>query len=156
MQRKKMDVVLGLSYGIGLLLIGGAATVYYGNGSNSVALWLLIGGLVWAVLTGGFQTQLIILESNKHDQRTGPPKPAGPSEGEINHQRAYVIVESSEIRHLATDSAVEGWISLKNNGLTPAFELQRWSTIFTTNTRIPNLNALNSAMPAPSLVRVGL
>src|ERR1019366_6432059 len=47
-------------------------------------------------------------------------------------QRAYVLVEASEIRYLAQQRPVEVWISIKNNGLTPAFELERWATIFAT------------------------
>jgi hypothetical protein len=128
MQRKLMDVIIGLLYAVGLLLIGIAATVYWGNGSPTLSLWTLVGGLIWTVLTGAFHTQLFISEANKaHSEDAKPPQ------YEIDRQRAYVIVEASELRNAGkSDAPIEGWVSLKNTGLTPALELRRIARIFAT------------------------
>ena len=93
MKRKKMDVLLGLSYGIGLLLIGAAATVYWGNGNSSLALWLCVSGTVWIILTGAIQTQFIIIEAHK-------------SSGGVTGQRAVIGLE-----HLI----FEPWVDERNN-----------------------------------------
>jgi hypothetical protein len=61
-ERKRMDVVLGLLYGVGLLIIGTAATVYWSNGSKTVVLWFFISGAIWVELVAGFQAQRAIWE----------------------------------------------------------------------------------------------
>jgi hypothetical protein len=74
MKIKKMDVLLGLSYGFGLLLIGAAATVYWGNGSKVLALWIFIVGVIGIVLTAGVQAHRAISAANRHEAGDGPPK----------------------------------------------------------------------------------
>jgi hypothetical protein len=69
-EKKRMDVVLGVLYAVGLLLIGIAATVYWSNGSKTAVLWFLIGGVVWLIITAGLQAQLAIIADNEVPQRT--------------------------------------------------------------------------------------
>ena len=108
---------------IGPLLIGLGAAIYWGSGSNLVGLWTGVIGVIGLVIAAALQAQIIIT-------KVEVVAPSGPSDSEINRQRAYVLIEASEIRHFAKDRPVEAWISLKNNGLTPAFDLQRTATIF--------------------------
>jgi hypothetical protein len=64
-EKKRMDVVLGVLYAVGLLLIGSAATVYWSSGSKTAVLWFLISGVVWLILTAGLQAQLAIIADNE-------------------------------------------------------------------------------------------
>jgi hypothetical protein len=123
-----LDLAITWLPALGALVLGSAVTVWYGAGSKSVAIWIGFFGAVILALGFSINLQKIVLDWEA--------KPIGPTESEINRQRAYVLVEASEIRYLAQQRPVEVWISLKNNGLTPAFELERWATIFAT--KFPN------------------
>jgi hypothetical protein len=108
---------------IGPLFIGLGAAIYWGSGNDLIGLWTGVAGVFALVIAAALQAQTII-------SRPEAVTTAGPSDAEINRQRAYVLVEASEMRFVTGDKPSEGWVSLKNNGLTPAFELERWATIF--------------------------
>lgn len=111
---------------IGPLFIGLGAAIYWGSGSKLVGLWSgFVPGAIALIIAAALQTQINLSKPETAES-------SGPSDAEINRQRAYVLVEASEIRNLAKGTPVEAWISLKNNGLTPAFDLQRTATIFAT------------------------
>jgi hypothetical protein len=67
---KRMDIVLGVLYAVGLLLIGIAATVYWSSGSKTAVLWFLIIGVVWLIITAGLQAQRAIIADNEAPQST--------------------------------------------------------------------------------------
>ena len=116
-KRKRMDVILGVLYGGGLLLIGTAATVYWSNGSKTLSLWFLIGGTVWVILTAGFQTQLAIWESER----------------DVKHDGAASIVVARILSDPVMDNPVTqklvGWgisVEWENTGATKAKNFEAW------------------------------
>jgi hypothetical protein len=102
---------------LGALVLGSAVTIWYGVGSKNVAIWTGFAGVIILALGFSLHLQKIVWNSDA--------KPVGPADSEINRQRAYVLVEASEVRYLAQERPAEAWISLKNNGLTPALSGQR-------------------------------
>jgi hypothetical protein len=104
-----MDILLGLSYGIGLLLIGTAATVYWSNGSSIVALWLFVVGIVWLVFTGGCQAQRAILSAETEE--TDDPN------------RPHVSVTDAGIITKPGDNAPTVFVTIRNSGKRPAYGL---------------------------------
>jgi hypothetical protein len=114
MKRKKMDVLLGLSYGFGLLLIGSAATVYWGNGNNSLALWLCVGGVVWVALTGGMQAQHLIWQASKSN-------PGQTAQIELDRANIKVLNFVTEKIHATRGGPLTGWgiqVAFRNFGKT--------------------------------------
>jgi hypothetical protein len=107
---------------VGAVVFGSGVSVWYGAGDKSFAIWIGFLGAVILALGFSINLQKIVWDWDA--------KPAGPADSEVNRQRAYVLVEASEIRYLAQEKPIEAWISLKNNGLSPAFDLQRTATIF--------------------------
>jgi hypothetical protein len=127
MKRISMETAVVWLLVIGPLFIGLGAAIFWGSGDRLVGLWTgFVPGAVGLVIAAALQIQIIISRPETVEL------PSVPAENEINRQRAYVLVEASEIRNLAKGTPVEAWISLKNNGLTPAFDLQRTATIFAT------------------------
>jgi hypothetical protein len=125
MKRKRMETAVVWLLVIGPLLVGIGAAIYWGSGSKLLGLWAgFVPGAVVLIIAAALQTQIIISKSDMVEPSPGPP------EAEINRQRAYVLVEASELRFVGGERPAEGWISLRNNGLTPAFDLQRTATIF--------------------------
>jgi hypothetical protein len=105
MKIKTMDVLLGLSYGIGLLLIATAITIYWSDGSVSLALWTLVSGVIWLALTGGFQTQKIIWKASETE-----PRPA---------DAAYVSVVDGDVAHTIGSPPTVALV-VRNTGQTEA------------------------------------
>jgi hypothetical protein len=60
MKRIPMESAVGWFLAIGALLIGIGGTIYWGNGSKTIALWIGVVGVIGIVLAGGFQLQGII------------------------------------------------------------------------------------------------
>jgi hypothetical protein len=112
---------IGWLVALGCLLMGAAIGIWGLTDVNkSIAIWLVgVPGAVCLVVAAGLEFQKIASDIK-----------SGPNESEIINQRAYVIVEGSELRFVGGEKPSEGWVSLKNNGLTPAFDLERWATIF--------------------------
>lgn len=63
MKRKRMDYAINVMFGVGILLIGIAATIYWGNGSKVHALWSGIGGAVCCLISLGLYGQQTITTS---------------------------------------------------------------------------------------------
>jgi hypothetical protein len=121
MQSKAMDIAIFWFPLLGGVLLGGIAGSAWYGGNKSLGLWLGFAGAICFALVAVLQIQDRILKAGAES----PPS-------DTDRLRAYVLVEASELRYLASERPIEGWVSLKNNGLTPAFDLQRWATIFAT------------------------
>jgi hypothetical protein len=127
MKRIRMETAVVWLLVVGPLLVGIGAAIYWGSGSKLAGLWGgFVPGAIVLIIAAALQIQIFISKPDVAEL------PIGPSDSEINRQRAYVLVEASELRYLAQEKPVEAWISLKNNGLTPAFDLQRMARIFAT------------------------
>src|ERR1039458_7048264 len=76
-----MDILIGLSYAIGVAALFGSLNAYY-SGNKLHALWWVAGGLIWLILTGAWQIHRYILASEtiSHPDLERPnlvsPKPA--------------------------------------------------------------------------------
>jgi hypothetical protein len=115
-RRKEMDLLIfWLPIAGGILLGGLAANAWYGN-DKILSIWLAFAGIVSFLLVAVIQIQQAIERQNSSQSVVAP------SRSQIIAQRAYVLVSEAEITDL-TEGPPTVAVTIKNTGLTPAFDL---------------------------------
>lgn len=125
MWRKTMELMIFWLPIIASILLGGIATAAWYGGNKTLCLWLAFTGLVCMLLTATIQIQQYLRTTD------GIPKTTGvPDKESVIAQRAYVSVSDASISDLTGGNAPTVAVTIKNTGVTPAYDLT-WRATFT-------------------------
>ena len=106
------------------ILLGGFATAAWYGGNKTLGLWLTFAGLVCLLLTATIQIQQYLQTTNSIPKTTDVPDKAS-----VIAQRAYVSVSDAGISDFIGANAPTVTVTIKNTGVTPAYDLT-WRATF--------------------------
>ena len=109
---------------ISSILLGGIAAAAWYGGDKILGLWLTFAGLVCLLLTATIQIQQNIRSTDSTKRAADVQDKAT-----VIAQRAFVSVSDADISDLSGGIAPTVSVTIKNTGVTPAYDLT-WRAIF--------------------------
>src|SRR5665648_134813 len=125
MWRHTMTMLLFWLPLIASILLGGVAASDWYGGSKILGLWLAFAGVILLLLTATIQ----INQSIRDDESFRGAKESAPDKETVIDKRAYVAISDAWISDLTTETPPTVAVTIKNTGVTPAYDLS-WRAIF--------------------------